>query len=185
MASMSMRYKAWKYKACYAAMGCAMMWLAAGAHASETPAMADAVRLAPAFTLQDQHRTSHRYDFPRPKISVLIFADYAATAQLEAWIQPLYDRYRDAIAIDGVAVLSKAPKLLRGMVRAAFRDRLERPVMLDWSGAVSSDYQYEKGEANLFVIAPNGRMLLKIVGAVSAAKLERVQQVIDHRRHLN
>ena len=174
-----------KFKGCYAAIGCAIIWLATGAHASETKLMADAVRFAPAFTLKDQHRTSHHYDFPRPRISVLIFADYAATAQLEDWIQPLYDRYQEAIAIDGVAVLSKAPKLLRGMVRAAFRDRLARPVMLDWSGVVSSDYQYEKGEANLFVIAPNGRILLKIVGAVSAVKLQRVRQAIDHQLSVN
>jgi hypothetical protein len=161
------------------------MAMAPEARIGAAMAMLDASGLAPAFTLNDQRQTAHRYDFPRPKISVLIFADYAASAQLENWIQPLYDRYRDAIAIDGVAVLSKAPRLLRGIVRAAFRDRLARPVMLDWSGAVSSDYQYEKGEANLFVIAPNGRILVKVVGAISAANLQRVRHTIDDQLNVD
>ncbi|ETW98208.1 MAG: hypothetical protein ETSY1_19780 [Candidatus Entotheonella factor] len=141
--------------------------------------------MAPAFTLKDQHQTSHHYQFPRPKISVLIFADYAGSTQLENWIRPLYDRYRETIAIDGVADLSKVPKLIRGMVRAAFRDRLARPVMLDWSGAVSTDYHYQKGEANLFVIDPSGHILLKVIGAASHDKLQRIQNAIDRQLNAN
>ncbi len=138
---------------------------------------------APAFILKDQHKTAHHYRFPRPKISMLLFADHAGSSQLENWIRPLYDRYQDTIHIDGVAELSSVPKLIRGMVRSAFRDRLTRPVMLDWSGEVSTDYHYESGKANLFVIDPNGHILLKVVGAMSDAKLERVQNAID--RQLN
>lgn len=143
--------------------------------------VANASNQAPAFTLRDQHKAAHHYQFPRPKLSVLIFADYAGAAQLENWIRPLYDRYQDAIAIDGVAELSSVPKLIRGMVRSAFRDRLAQPVMLDWSGGVSTDYHYQKGEANLFVIDPNGRILLKVVGAISDAKFKRVQDAIDRQ----
>ncbi len=140
---------------------------------------------APAFTLKDQHQTTHDYQFPRPKISVLIFADYAGSAQLENWIRPIYGRYRDTITIDGVAELSSVPRLIRGMVRAAFRDRLARPVMLDWSGSVSTDYRYQKGEANLFVIDPDGRILLKVVGAISDAKFQRVRNTIDRQLNRN
>jgi hypothetical protein len=140
---------------------------------------------APAFTLQDQHEATHHYHFPRPKISVLILADYAGSSQLESWIQPLYDRYRERIAIDGVADLSKVPRLFRGMVRSAFRDRLARPVLLDWSGAVAADYRYQQGEANLFVIDPQGGILLKEIGAANDAKLQRVQQAIDGSLNLN
>lgn len=140
---------------------------------------------APAFTLKDQYQTAHHYRFPRPKTSVLIFADYAGSSQLENWIRPLYEHYRDTIAIDGVADLSSVPKLLRGMVRAAFRDRLARPVMLDWSGAVSTDYHYQQGGAHLFVIDPHGRILLSVVGAISDAKRQRVQDAIDRQLHPN
>jgi hypothetical protein len=148
-------------------------------------AMANASGQAPAFTLNDQHQTAHHYQFPRSKISVLIFADYASSSQLESWIRPLFERYRECIAIDGVADLSRVPKLLRGMVRAAFRDRLERPVMLDWSGAVSTDYDYQKGQANVFVIDHSGRILLKVIGAVSDTKLQRVQSAIEPQLNVN
>jgi hypothetical protein len=57
--------------------------------------------------------------------------------------------------------------------------------MLDWSGAVSTDYHYQKGQANLFVIDHSGRILLKIVGAISAVNLQRVQNVIDQQLNVN
>jgi hypothetical protein len=148
-------------------------------------AMANASRQAPAFTLNDQHQTAHHYQFPRSKISVLIFADYASSSQLENWIRPLFERYRERIAIDGVANVSRVPKLLQGMVRAVFRDRLERPVMLDWSGAVATDYDYQKGQANVFVIDHGGRILLRVIGAVSDTKLQRVQSAIDLQLNVN
>jgi hypothetical protein len=167
------------------AIVCVIMWLATEAGFSVAMSRVQESRQAPAFTLNDQHQAAHHYQFPRSKISVLIFADYAGSPQLENWIRPLFERYQESIAIDGVAELSKVPKLIRGMVRTAFRDRLERPVMLDWSGAVSTDYHYQKGQANLFVIDHSGRILLKIVGAISAVNLQRVQNVIDQQLNVN
>ncbi len=140
---------------------------------------ADAPAIARAFTLEDQHKTAHDYRFPRPKVSVLIFADRAGSTQLENWIRPLYQRYRDAI--DGVAELSSVPKFIRGLVRSAFRDRLSYPVMLDWSGDVSTDYRYQKGDANLFVIGHHGHILLKMIGSIDDAKMQRVQDIIDRQ----
>jgi hypothetical protein len=161
------------------------MWLATEAGFNVATPMANALGQASAFTLNDQHQTAHHYQFPRSKISVLIFADYAGSAQLENWIRPLFERYRERIAIDGVADLSKVPKLLRGMVRTAFRDRLERSVMLDWSGTVSTEYDYQQGRANVFVIDHSGRILLKVIGAVSDTKLQRVQNAIDQQLNVN
>lgn len=167
---------------CYVAIVCVIMALSTVGFSAET-SMVNGTNRAPAFTLEDQHQTAHHYQFPRPKISVLIFADYAGSSQLENWIRPLYNRYRDTIAIDGVADLSSVPRLIRRMVRSAFRNRLARPVMLDWSGTVSTDYHYQRGKANLFVIDPNGDILLKVTGAANDAKLQRVRNTID--RQLN
>lgn len=170
---------------CCVALVCiiAMLWLEVPS--SLATSTAPPQPQASAFTLQDQHRVTHRYQFPRPKISVLIFADYAGSSQLENWIRPIYDRYQDTIAIDGVAELSSVPKLIRGMVRIAFRKRITWPVMLDWAGTVSTDYHYQKGEANLFFIAPNGRILVKVIGAINDAKLQRVQSTIDRQLNLS
>ena len=144
-----------------------------------TETTAPSLSQAIAFTLDDQHQTTRHYRFPRLKTSILIFADYAGSAQLEPWIRPLYARYRDTIDIDGVANLVAVPKFIRSFVRAAFRDRLARPVMLDWSGEVSTDYRYQSGKANLFVIAPSGRILLRVMGEVNEAKLQMVWDAID------
>jgi len=129
---------------------------------------------APVFKLKDQFKKEHRYDFPRPRASVLILADYVGSEQLEDWVRPLYARYQDRVALDGVADLSKVPRFARGMVRAFFRGQLDYPVMLDWSGEVTTRYRYQPGEANLFVIDPTGRIVLKVIGGVSPTKLQRV-----------
>ena len=170
---------------CYLVIVCVIMLLATEAEFSVAMSMVNESSQAPAFTLNDQHQTAHHYQLPRSQISVLIFADYAGSAQLENWIRPLFERYRERIAIDGVADLSRVPKLIRDMVRAAFRDCLERPVMLDWSGAVSTNYHDQKGQANLFVIDHSGRILLKVVGALSATKLQRVQNAIDQQLNVH
>jgi len=82
-------------------------------------------------------------------------------------VRPIYARYQDRVALDGVADLSKVPRFARGMVRAFFRGQLDYPVMLDWSGEVATRYRYQPGEANLFAIDPTGRIMLKVIGDVS------------------
>lgn len=134
---------------------------------------------AAAFTLSDQHNQTHRYDFPHPLVSVLVFADYDGSPQIEDWIQPIYARYQKRIAIHGVAELSKVPGFLKGMVRAFLRDRLQYPIMLDWQGSVSRNYHYEKGQANLFVVDTLGNIALKVLGAIDPYKLQQVVSQID------
>jgi hypothetical protein len=129
---------------------------------------------APVFTLTDQFKKEHRYHFPRPRASVLLVADYGGSEQLENWVRPIYARYQDRVALDGVADLSKVPRFARDMVRAFFRGQLDYPVMLDWSGEVTTRYRYQPGEANLFVIDSTGHIVLKVMGGVSHTKLQRV-----------
>ena len=126
------------------------------------------------FILDDQYNQTHHYRFPQESLSILLFADYTGSAQLEDWIQPIYARYQDTIGIYGVAELSIVPGFLRGLVRSLFRERLQYPVMLDWQGTVSRRYAYQSGQANLFVIDTQGRIVLKLIGAVDTGKLQQV-----------
>lgn len=146
-------------------------------HASATT---EAAGKADAFVLQDQYDNTHAYGFPKAKVSVLLFADYKGHSQLEPWIRPLYERYRDGINIHGVADLSAVPGFLRGIVRNAFRKQLDYPVMLDWRGTVSERYAYQKGSANLLVIDCEGAIKLRLSGAATDAKLQTVWRHIDH-----
>jgi hypothetical protein len=134
---------------------------------------------ARAFRLADQYGATHDFGFPRRRVSVLLFADYAGSDQLEAWIRPLYERYRERIGIYGVAELSIVPGFMHGLVRTVIRKRLDYPVMLDWQGDVARDYAYEKRQANLVVIDTHGRIVLRVVGRVDAAKLAHVTAQLD------
>ena len=133
---------------------------------------------APEFVLQDQYNQIHHYRFPQETLSVLLFADYAGSAQLEDWIRPIYARYRNTIGLYGVAELSIVPRFLHGMVRTLFR-QLQYPVMLDWQGTVSRRYAYQSGQTNLFVIDAQGHIVCKVIGAVDANKLHQVFSQIN------
>lgn len=149
-------------------------------HLSYAPATTEAQGKADGFVLKDQYNKTHSYGFPKEKVSVLLFADYKGHSQLEPWLRPLYNRYRDNINIHGVADLSAVPGILQDMVRNAFRKQLDYPVMLDWRGTVSDRYAYQKGLANLLVINCAGKINLRLNGAATDAKLQSVWRHIDH-----
>jgi hypothetical protein len=52
--------------------------------------------------------------------------------------------------------------------------------MLDWTGKVTRRYDYQQGQANLFVIDQSGYIVLRLVGAADSVTLQRVLTVIAH-----
>jgi hypothetical protein len=142
-----------------------------------TLARADAP--APDFELRDQYGTLHQVAFPKERVSVLAFADRVGSEQLEGWVRPLYERYRDTIDINGVAKLAGVPAALRGMLRAIFRRNLKYPVMMDWTGAVSADYSCEARVANVVVLSPAGRIEYRFNGKANRAELKQCFERID------
>lgn len=150
--------------------------LAAGAILLATAAARAA---APGFVLQDQHGRTHEVRFPQDRVCVLAFADRAGSEQLEGWVRPLYGRYQEAITIRGVAKLAGVPALLRPALRAIFRKNVEYPVMMDWTGAVSKDFNYEANVANVLVLGPDGRIAFRFNGPVSEAALQACMERID------
>ncbi|MBT9546551.1 MAG: hypothetical protein IV090_14270 [Candidatus Sericytochromatia bacterium] len=73
------------------------------------------------FSLKDQKGISSLIQFPKNKITVLVFADREGAAQMEKWIQPLYAKYTDQIDIHGIADLSAVPRFARGILKALFQ----------------------------------------------------------------
>lgn len=131
------------------------------------------------FELQDQFGTQHQITFPQNRISVLLFADREGSQQLEGWVKPLYERYRDAIDIQGVARLVGVPPPLRPVIRAIFRRLFAHPVMMDWTGHVSDHFAFESGRVNLLVISPAGQTEYRINGPATPALLEQCYARID------
>jgi hypothetical protein len=137
---------------------------------------------APAFELEDQYGKSHKVEFPRPRITVITFADRAGSSQLEGWIRPLYERYLETIDIHGVAKLAGVPRLMRSLLRAIFRKNLTYPVMMDWTGAVSMNYGYEARVANVVVLSPEGRIEYRFNGKAGPEELQKCFARIDALR---
>lgn len=135
---------------------------------------------AKSFSLKDQFGNSHELKFPREKITVLAFADRSGSEQLERWIRPLYQRYREKIDIYGVAELSAVPMIARGFVRSIIRKSSNYPIMLDWEGKVSSDYKYEVGKANIYVIDEKGLVQIKKIGTANDKDLNDLFSKVDY-----
>lgn len=131
------------------------------------------------FALQDQHGRQHAYRLPSDKVSVLFFADHAGSSQLEPWIQPLYERYQESIAIYGVADLSTVPAFLQGVVALFIRGQVQYPVMLDWTGTIARAYTYTKGQAQVLLVNTAGDIVFAVTGPVNTQKLAGVLAQID------
>lgn len=131
------------------------------------------------FELKDQYNKTYALKFPKDKATVLVFGDREGAKQIESWVRPLVEKYADKIDIQGAAELSAVPGLAQGIVRRIMKNQVKYSVMLDWSGAVSKSYGYQKGKANLFVIDKNGKIIAKATGAATKGELENIFRDIN------
>lgn len=135
------------------------------------------------FALKDQFEELRRVSVPSDRVMVLVFADRVGSEQLEDWVLPLGERYGHRVDIHGVALLDEVPRVLRPVVRAAFKRNVEYPVMLDWTGEISARYAYEAKLANVVVIEPSGRIKHRVHGASSPERLKQFFEQVDALLH--
>ncbi len=131
------------------------------------------------FTLKDQFGNDLVYKFPKQKLSILAFGDKDGADQLENWIRPLYEKYTDKIDILGIAELSIVPGIAKGIVRGMIKKKSKQAVGLDWSGAVSKSFSYQKKQANIILIDKEGSIIHKQIGAMTEEKLKQLEDEID------
>lgn len=112
-------------------------------------------------------------------MTLLAFADREGAAQMEKWIQPLYNRFTDQIDIQGIADLSAVPRFARGIAQGIVSGLVKYPIMLDWDGNISQSYKIEKGKTNLFVIDPQGEIHLHLTGTATPEKLAEATTLIE------
>ena len=144
---------------------------------------ANSQRAAPIeFTLTDQDGETRVVDYPREKVTVFVVADQKGSAEIAGWIAPLYERYKNAVEISGIAALPGIPPMFHGLFRREFKKRLTYPVMLDWSGDVARQFGYEQERAQLLVIGKDGRVALRQSGAANDRALAEVFREIDRLR---
>lgn len=133
---------------------------------------------ATGFSLRDQKGQTFTYQFPRPRVTVLAFADREGSAQMENWIRPLYSEFTEQIDIHGIADLSAVPRFARGIAQGIISGLVKYPVMLDWEGKVSRAYQVEAGKTTLVVITPEGYIYRRLSGTASPEKLQSLIQSV-------
>lgn len=136
-------------------------------------------RQAPTFELEDLKGQSQSFTYPLPRVTLMAFADQDGAKQMEAWITPLYQRYQNQIDIHGVAVLSMVPAFARGIARGIISTQVKQPIMLDWTGEVSRQFQTLPKVTHLFVLNPQGQILAEQSGPVSAEKLAVLAKAIE------
>ncbi len=154
-----------------------LLWLMALVVVWSGSARAD-IAAAP-FALKDQFDEWRCVSVPSERVVVLVFADRVGSEQLEEWVIPLGERYGQRVDIHGVATLDEVPRILRPVVRAAFKLKIGYPVMLDWTGEISGQYAYEALLANVVVIEPSGRITHRVHGASSPERLKQFFEQVD------
>jgi len=153
---------------------------ATNAATNSTEALPGITNRCAEFTLQDQFRKPHAFKFPRDKPTVLTVADKNGSKDIVGWAHPLAEKYGDKLIVAGLADVSAVPGPLRSLVRSKFTKAVQYPVMLDWEGDASRSFNYTKGEANIYLLSKEGRILLHLEGKADARKLEDLVALIDH-----
>lgn len=131
------------------------------------------------FTLKDQFLKIHEFKFPREKPTLLTVADKRGSDDIVGWAHPLAEKFGDKIFVDGLADVSSVPGPLKGMVLSRFKKAIQYPVMLDWEGDASRSFNYTKGNANVYLLSKDGRVLQHLAGKADADKLKMLGVAIE------
>lgn len=129
--------------------------------AASNPAKAQ--RLA-SFQLPDQFGTNHTFAFPRSRPLLLLVGDRRGSEEIDPWIEPLKKRWKENADIAGLADVQGAPRFLRGRITEAIRKSRSKPLLLDFEGKVSETLPLKKKTANIFLIGPDGTLLVHVAG---------------------
>jgi hypothetical protein len=121
--------------------------------------------------LNDQYDKTHTIAYPQTKMSVLTIADRPGSAQLDAWVKPIREKFGESVEIYGLADVAGVPRPIRPFVVGYFKDKIEYPVLLDWDGKTVARFGYARKQALLLVIDQKGEIRHRVSGAADATKL--------------
>lgn len=123
-----------------------------------------AIHQIASFQLPDQFGTNHTVRFPRTRPLLLLVGDRRGSEEIDAWIEPLKQRWKDVADIHGIADVQAVPRFLRGRVTEAIRRSRPKPLLLDFEGRVTGGLPCEKKAANVFAVGRDGRLLGHVSG---------------------
>jgi len=132
----------------------------------------------PSFSLEDQHGVRHDISFPRAKPTVLLIADGDGSKSIDRWKIPIKEKRAGQVEFAGVADVSSVPGFLKGKIRRMFQEKMPYPVMLDWEGAVLRPLDYHKGQVNVLILDPAGRVRHRAEGLPTESQLAAIDQLL-------
>ena len=131
------------------------------------------------FELEDQFKNTHKLAVPPEKVTVLMFADRRSALQARPWVEALYNRYKERVALEGVGVGRGVPRWERGLICFLVRQATPSPVMFDWKGDIGRRYGYVRKSVNVLIIDSNGIIVSKTVGEKTPERFEEVCAALD------
>ena len=96
-----------------------------------------------------------------------------------AGIRAVPEAYHERVAIVGIAAAMDIPAMWRPLVLWFFRQHTEKPVMLDWDDAVCLAYGFVRKQVNVYVIAPDASVKLRVHGEATRARIEKVFEAVE------
>lgn len=164
----------------------APMCLAAAVFAQKHPVAQPAVAVTnrpPAvvgeFIGKDQFGSDFRMEKPFAKPLVVTLADQRGATQTDGWVGPLVAKFGDRISFLAVADVSAVPSGMREMIRQRFREKYPRPTLLDWTGETSKRLNAVRRRCNLYVVAPDGKVLAMHSGEADEAALGKIFTLVE------
>lgn len=131
-----------------------------------------------AFVGKDQFGGDFKISTPFAKPLLVTLADQKGAQQTDGWVQPLSERFGDGIAFLAIADVSAVPASMREMIRKKFTEKYSRPSLMDWTGEITGGLNAVRRRCNLYVVAPDGRVLSFHSGDADEAALAKINDVL-------
>ena len=97
---------------------------------------------------------------------------------MDAWTEPLLERYGERLEHKAVAWLAFIPTPMRPAVLKIVQQSYDW-VLLDWSGAAAKRYRCKSNAANVFLIGKDGYILLEQHGKATKKRLNEAYEILD------
>ena len=127
---------------------------------------------------KDQFGADFRSVAPFGKPLLVTLADQRGATQTGGWVSPLRERFGDGILFLAVADVSAVPTGMREMIRRKFHEKYPRPMLMDWTGDLTRRMNAVRRRCNLYVVAPDGKILAFHSGEADEAALGKVCELL-------
>jgi len=144
----------------------------------------DAPEIAPNLTLPNTQDGLTRVKWPREKFTLVTFGDQGGSNEVQAWAKAVRTRFGDALDYVAIAWLEAIPGNMKSTVETIIKTQHPKTLM-DWSGSAADRFECKPGRANVFLVAPDGRILVAQTGPMPDDMLDRLETRIEQHKTSN